>query len=292
MSMPLRNSDLDLTGNQQILIGLSFLEKLSATAKECICGILDDISEETLVAEGENILREGHLGFGAGYILLEGKVELERPCRDAVELDAPVVLGEISRFSQDDVRTATVDAKSDGKLIRFSWDELYSRAEKELSEEDNRAFRHAVEGVVWERQDLHDIPKLSLFNDLDDELRVRVCTPLPWIGKLMKLSEGEKLFDAESRCRSRGFILLKGSVSLEWSGSEKRVVSAPSIIGIMPNNKPERQWSASAKGAEDTDLLAFSWLNYSEALQGLLSRDELKLLFDSFSNNRKRFFWN
>jgi len=290
--MPLSNSDLELTDNRQVLAGLTFLGKLPDKAQEAVCGILNDISSESSVEEGENLLREGHLGFGSGYILIEGTVELDRPGLDSLTLDAPALLGEISRFSKDDVRTATVDARSNLRLLRLSWDTLYERAEEALSEEEYKIFRNAVEAVVWERQGLEVITEFSLFKDLDDELKARVCSPLPWIGKRVKLSEGEKLFDEEGLCRSRGFIILEGGVELLWNSAEKRVVSAPGFVGIMPNNKPERQWSASAKGEEDSELLAFSWLSYIEALQEILSREELKQLFDSFGNNRKQYFWN
>ena len=71
-----------------------------------------------------------------------------------------------------------------------------------------------------------------------------------------------------------------------------RVVSAPNIIGIMPNNKPVRLWSASARASDEADLLAFSWIEYGEALHGLLYREEMKQFFDSMKQNAKRHFWH
>ena len=71
-----------------------------------------------------------------------------------------------------------------------------------------------------------------------------------------------------------------------------RVVSSPDIIGIMPNNKPERLWSASARAGDEADLLAFSWLDYGEAFQALITREEMKQLFESMKNNAKRHFWH
>lgn len=291
MIMPREKSDLERLEDQRILAKLPFLRRLPDATQERICILLEEISKKTTLAEGEKLLREGHLAFASGYILLEGTIQIEREGLDPIELDAPVMLGEISRFSQDDVRTATVHATSDGRLLRFSWDDLYEGAEQGLSKENNEAFRRAIERVVWKRQDLHDIPKLAIFSDLDEELRVRVCMPLPWISKRMKLSDGEALFDAGACCRSRGFLLTEGSVSLTWEKEETRVVSAPDIIGIMPNYKPERLWSASARASGEVDLLAFSWFEYGEALQGLLSREEMKLFFESMKYNAKRHFW-
>lgn len=292
MIMPLEKGDLKRIEDRQILARLPLLRRLPDTTQERVCVLLDDISKKTTIAEGEKLLREGHLVFASGYILLEGSIQIERAGLAPIELDAPIMLGEVSRFSQDDVRTATVHATSDGILLRFSWDDLYERAEEELSEENNKAFLHAIEGVVWKRQDLHDIPKLPIFSDLDEELKVRACMPLPWIGKRMKLSNGDALFNAGARCRSRGFLLTKGSVSLSWKEAQTRVVSAPNIIGIMPNEKPERVWSASAHSSDESDLLAFSWIEYGEALQGLLSREEMEQFFESMKNNAKRHFWH
>ena len=285
-------SDLERTEDLQILARLPFLRRLPDTTQERVCVLLDEISKKTTVAEGKKVLREGHLVFSSGYILLEGTIQIERKGLALIELDAPIVLGEISRFSQDDLRTATVRATSDGRLLRFSWDDLYERAQKELTEENNEAFLHAIERVVWERQDLHDIPNLAIFNDLDEELKARVCFPLPWISKQMILTNGEALFDAGARCRSRGFLLTKGNVELIWGKEVMRVVSSPDIIGIMPNNKPERLWSASARAGDEADLLAFSWFDYGEALRGLLSREEMKQLFESMKHNAKRHFWH
>lgn len=290
--MPSEISDLERTEDRQILARLPFLRKLSDTTQERVRVLLDDISEKTTVAEGETLLQEGSLVFASGYILLKGTIQIEREGLALIELDAPIVLGEISRFSQDDLRTATVRATSNGRLLRFSWDDLYEHAEKELSEENNKAFLRAIERVVWERQDLHDIPRLAIFSDLDEELKVRACFPLPWISKRMILSSGDALFDAGARCRSQGFLLTKGSVELTWGREEMRVVSSPNIIGIMPNNKPERLWSASARAGDEADLLAFSWLDYGEALRELLSREDMKRLFESMKNNAKRHFWH
>lgn len=274
------------------LLGLPVLEGLSDDTKERICAVIMGVSEETTASSGEDLLQEGHLAFASGYILLEGTVSVEREGLDSIELTAPKLLGEMSQFIEDDARTATVRAASDASFLKFSWDDLYARAEKELSKEENAAFRQAIEQVVWDRYDLSNLMGLAMLGELSDEMKVRVCLPFPWISKQVKLANNEPLFTVGARCKGQGFLLTRGKISLIWQGADEKVVSAPNIIGIMPNNKPERIWSASARANGDAELLAFSWIEYNGKLKERLTNQETKQFFESLKNNAKRHFWH
>jgi len=210
----------------------------------------------------------------------------------ALELEAPMLLGEMSQFIQDDSRTATVRVASDASFLKFSWDDLYARAGAELSKEENAAFIQAIEKVVWDRYDLKGLMDLAFLSELSDDLKVRVCLPFPWISKRVKLANNEPLFESAARCKARGYLLIRGRISLIWIGAEEKVVAAPNIIGIMPNNKPERIWSASARANGEAELLAFSWIEYGAKLEERLSNKEMKQFFDSLKNNAKRHFWH
>lgn len=283
---------MDTTEHREKLSGLPFLQNMPDGAKEKICAVIESVSEETTASSGEELLQEGHLAFASGYILLQGTVSVEREGLDAIELSAPRLLGEMSQFIQDDARVATIRATTDASFLRFSWDDLYENAGKALSKEENAALIQAIERIVWDRYDLQDILGLAMLSDLSDELKVRVCLPLPWIGKRVKLENNKSLFKAAARCKAQGFILTSGKISLIWQGADERVVAAPNIIGVMPNNKPDRIWSASAIANGDAELLAFSWIEYSDKLRERLTNQELTQFFESLKNNAKRHFWH
>ena len=278
--------------HREKLLGLPLLKGLPEDAKGRICAVIEGVSEETTSASGEDLLQAGHLAFASGYILLEGTVLIEREGRESIELEAPRLLGEMSQFIQDDSRTATVRAETDASFLKFSWDDLYARAEKELSKEENAAFVQAIEKVVWERYDLQGLMDLAMLGELSDELKMRVCLPFPWISKQVKLANNEPLFTVGARCKGQGFLLTKGKISLIWQEAEEKIVAAPNIIGIMPNNKPDRIWSASARANGDAELLAFSWIEYNGKLEERLTSHEAKQFFESLKKNGKRHFWH
>ena len=283
---------MDTTEQREKLAGLPFLQGLPDDTKTKVCAVIEGVSEETTASPGEELLQEGHLAFSSGYILLQGTVSVEREGLETIELSAPRLLGEMSQFIQDDARVATIRAATDASFLRFSWDDLYENAGKALSKEENVALIQAIERIVWDRYDLQDILGLAMLSDLSDELKVRVCLPLPWIGKRVKLENNKPLFKAAARCKGQGFILTSGKISLIWQGADERVVAAPNIIGVMPNNKPDRIWSASAIANGDAELLAFSWLEYSDKLRERLTNQELTQFFESLKNNAKRHFWH
>lgn len=274
------------------LLALPLLSGFPEESKGRICDVIEGVSEETSASTGDDLLREGHLAFASGYILLDGAVHVEREGFDAVELDAPKLLGEMSQFIHDDSRIATVKIARDARFLKFSWDDLYKSAEKELSKEENAALLHAIEKVVWERYEIPEILNLSLLQGLSDELKMRICLPFPWIGKRKHLANDEELFKAGVNCKNEGFLLLQGKITLDWPGADQRVVVAPNILGIMPNPKSDRVWTASARGNGGAEILAFSWVDYGKRLDERLSNKEMQLFFDSIKNNGKKHFWH
>ncbi len=274
------------------LLALPLLSGFPEETKARICTVIEGVSEETVAAAGEDLLHEGHLALASGYILLEGAVHVEREGFETVELEAPRLLGEMSQFIHDDSRVATVKIARDARFLKFSWDDLYKSADGKLSKKEKAAFVHAIEKIVWERYEIPEILNLAMLEELSDDLKVRICLPFPWIGKRRHIANDESLFKADENCKGQGFLLLKGKITLNWPGGEERFVVAPNILGIMPNNKPDRVWSASARGNGEAEILAFKWPDYGERLEERLSGNEMKLFFDALKKNGKRHFWN
>lgn len=283
---------MEQTDDRKTLEQLPLMKGLPDETKARVSALLESISQKTSVGQDEDLLQQGHLGFSSGYIVLNGGVRIERSGMDPIDLTAPILLGEMSQFLDDDSRNATVRTTSPASILSFSWDELYERAAKDLSKEENAALIAAIEKIVWDRHDLQDIAGLALFSDLSDVLKMRACMPFPRIGKRVTVANNEALFEAGGRCKSRGFLLLKGNIVLIWKTGEERTVSAPNIIGVMPNHKPDRMWSASARASGDVELLTFSWLEYDKKLRDKLSPQEMNEFFSSLKNNGKKHFWS
>ena len=280
------------TEDQKILGNLSLVTGMPEEAKARVCALLESISQKSSVGQDEQLLQQDHLGFASGYIVLEGGVKVDRRGMESLELTAPLLLGEMSQFLDDDSRNASVRTTGPVSVLKFSWDDLYERATQELSKEENAGLIDAIEKLVWDRHELQGIADLPLFKDLSDELKMRSCISFPWIGKRVTIPNNEALFEVGSRCKSRGFLLLKGEVAIIWKSGEERTISAPNIIGIMPNHKPERIWSASARAKDEVELMTFSWIEYDKRVRAKLSPDELKAFFSSLQNNAKKHFWS
>ena len=283
---------MEQTDQRAALAKLPFLSGLPEATLAHICEVIEAVAEPASVPEGKELLQEGYLGFATGYILLDGTVRIDREGKEPVDLSGPELLGEMSQFLQDDTRSATVRALTDTNLLKFSWDDLYDRAKELLSEEENKGLSRAIEQVVWKRYGLADVMKLAMLKDIEDDVKIRVCLPFPWISKPMKLANNEALFEVGTRCKSQGFLLTSGTISIIWPGGEQKEVSAPNIIGVMPNHKPDRLWSASARASGDAKLLAFSWIEYDKKLRQRLSNSELTQFFESLKKNGKRHFWH
>lgn len=271
---------------------MSLLARMPDPLKEKVANIFIDISERAEAAAGKDIVQEGYLGFGSGYILLSGVVEIQSGTADPVRLKGPTVLGEMAQFFDDDTRTATIRAEDPIEYLRFSWDDLYEKAGETLNPDELLRLRESVELVIWKRFKMQPISQLQLFTDLDEDLKVRVSLPFPWISKRALFKPGEVIFKEGSACDGRGYLLTRGEIQLSQSAGGETLVRAPNILGIMPTDKPDRVWTATAQAGSDVEVLEFSWDRYNKLLHERLSAGEVDQLAKSMKNFARSHFWH
>jgi len=111
--------------------------------------VLVDVSKARSVPDGARLFELGDAAGDRGYVLLEGTVEIRKPDAPVLEAEAPDLLGEIKQISPQQARTATVTAKGELKVLKFSWQELFQAAEVVLSPTEMDQLKKGIEKVAW-----------------------------------------------------------------------------------------------------------------------------------------------
>ena len=276
----------------QQLVELSLLEAMPAEGKSHVAEVFLEISERRDLADGEELVHEGYLGFESGFVLVEGTVAIVKGGEQLSEVSAPALLGEMSQFKTGDTRTATVRAIGAVSALHFHWDDFYEEVQQGLCESERTLLMDALEQLVWKRFSQDGLLTVGLFRDLSAALRLKVCIVFPWIAERVSVKKGEAVFEREERCKSIGYLLTKGSIRLVREDGREWVVKAPNIVGVMPRHEPSQQWTATATPSEDAEMLGFSWQQYMERLQERLSHEEQRQLVDSMKAHASEHFWH
>jgi len=261
--------------------GLALLQAMPEDTQEEVAGLFVQVSEKIAFSDGEVVLHEGDLGGAAGFVLLDGLVEVERANAAPIRMQAPALLGEMHQFNPRAQRTATVRAKGFAVALKFSWQELYGRAKADLSERRQHLLMDGIERMVWQRFDRETLMDLALFRGLTDKLKLRVCLLLQWIAEPRSLKDGAVLFKQKEMCGAMGYLLTAGRMQISVAGQASRVLTAPDMVGVMPVFDPDLQWRATAAAQGDVQLLRFSWQHYVAMLQQRLTPGEQQQFADS-----------
>mgnify|MGYP001256736768 CR=1 FL=1 len=272
---------------------LEFLSTLSSEIRGQIAEVFVDVSDILQYEDGEAMINGGYLSFDTGMVLVDGEATLEWDDRESIEIQAPVILGEMAQFKTADIRSATVRAK--GKVVgaQFYWDDLYRMTRESLPEESVAAFQEAVQVQSWERFEYKEIINLPLISDLSEEVRTKVCRPLSFMSDLTQLKEIDTLFNVGAPCLSTGYLLVSGQLKLLRTSANEVILSAPNILGIFPNKSDKgTEWSATAMANGEATVLKFSWDEYTDQLVKNLTRDEQKDYVASMKKNGSKHFWH
>jgi len=272
---------------------LPFMNDLPNDTRGLVAGVFLNVADALHYEDGEALINAGYLSFDTGYVLVDGKASVEWPDHDAIEIEAPALLGEMAQFSTSDMRSATVRAKGGAVATQFYWEDLYGAAESDLPEDAHRAFRNAVERQIWDRFEFKDILNLPLWSDLPEEARLKVCLPFPSISERVRLQEIDTLFNQGSLCKGTGYLLVRGKLHLFRQNEGEKNIDAPNIAGIFPSKGDKgTEWSATAMANGEADVLKFSWDKYMAQIVRRLTRDEQQAYVASMKNNASKHFWH
>lgn len=248
------------------------------------------VSETVELAGGDELMRQGVLGAGAGFILIQGDVSVEREGVPAIPLGAPALLGEMQQFNPQALRTATVRATGEATALKFAWPALYTRAKEDLRPDERTMLMDGIERIVWERFDREALMDISLFRTLPDQLKLRVSVILQWLTQRLVLTDGQTLFKEEDMCGATGYLIAQGMIELTRRNQGSVEVPAPNILGVVVEFDPNRQWTATAVAKGDVELLKFTWLQYKAMLEERLSPPELQQFNEAVQASAKEHF--
>ena len=273
-----------------ILASLPLLRNMPRTAQERIANVLSEVSEAIELADDAVLLHQGDLASDTAFMLLHGRVRIDREGVEPVMITAPDLLGEIQQFNPRAQRTASVRAAGPVKARRFAWQVFYEKARAALTPAEQALLMDEIEKGVCERLACETLIEVPIFRGLPDPLRVRASLTLHWLAQRVTVADGATLFEQDKFCGGTGFLLLHGAIELRLAGRLSQTLSAPSVLGVMPEFDPALRWTATATAQGDIELLKFSWLNYMTMLRQRLTQAQLDQLLKAISSTDERCF--
>lgn len=133
-----------------ILNGMAFMQTLSEPLRGKVARILQEVSVLRTVPFGETWIREGDRTKSVGYILLKGSVSIRKTSGELHSEDAPELIGEIIQYNPSHSRAATVVATAECVVMRFEWDDFWSKCGNALPPDEVQHVKSAVESFAWE----------------------------------------------------------------------------------------------------------------------------------------------
>lgn len=283
---------MDASGELDQIQRLDLLSRLPGDLRGRVAEVLHGVSEHWELDAGEVLMHEGYLGFDSGYVLVQGAMLVERRDAAPITVEAPAVLGEMSQFKSSDTRTATVRARDTATVLQFHWEDFYDRARGALPAEGYALLMDAIEHLVWDRSACKSIVELGLFHGLDEDLRTRICIVFPWITERRQCRAGEALFETGERCQSTGYLLIRGGLRLVKPDRTERAIQAPNLVGVMPKQEPGLTWTVNAVATDETEVLTFSWPQFTGMLEKRLNGDERRRLIEAMKTNAGAHLWH
>lgn len=123
---------------------------LEQSVADAVVTVLLAIAERETWDGGYEFIVEGDAADDRGFVLLDGQVRVSKSSGKEINLQAPVLLGEMKQHSATGKRGATVATAAPCTMLVFDWGALHSRLGRELAAGDWSAFRIALERYSWD----------------------------------------------------------------------------------------------------------------------------------------------
>ncbi|MBI2432896.1 MAG: cyclic nucleotide-binding domain-containing protein [Candidatus Hydrogenedentes bacterium] len=132
------------------IMQIHFLNNLPEDIRLRVAMLFLGIGHEMTATDGHIIFREGEPDNDLAFVLLDGRVQVEKTEAPAISAPAPDVLGELIKFNPIPRRSATVIAEGEAKLLKFAWDDFFVSAQKMFTADELTLLRQALEDIAWE----------------------------------------------------------------------------------------------------------------------------------------------
>lgn len=96
------------------------------------------------------LFREGDTEGDDGYILLDGEIIVRSKQKAEFSVWGPELIGETKQFNPNNIRTATVEAVDDCKVLKFEWADFWTFARGMLNEQELAQMKEGLSNYAWE----------------------------------------------------------------------------------------------------------------------------------------------
>ncbi len=129
---------------------LNFTKSLPYALQEKFVKIIAKCSTAETLREMSPLFTEGDTEGDEGYILLEGEVAVRSSQKAEFSIFGPELIGETKQFNPNNIRTATLEAMEEVKVLKFEWDDFWTYARGMLSEEEVARMKEGLSNYAWE----------------------------------------------------------------------------------------------------------------------------------------------
>ena len=133
----------------EILLNLRFMGELNVSAREKIIRAFEATGTEKTIPAATQIFQEGDLDSDKGYVLLQGDIRVIKSTGPEITVSAPELIGEMVQFNPTAVRTATIEALGDVRVLSFAWSRLDEALIRICSPEDSEKIQKVLQGYAW-----------------------------------------------------------------------------------------------------------------------------------------------
>jgi hypothetical protein len=141
---------MDMDDVRTKIKSLRIMRGLDDGLQEKLVDLFQSISAPRVVPAGGVFIHEREHVDNKGYILLQGVVLVRKEGFPDVTCKAPELIGEIMQFNPAGVRTATCAGAVESIVLRFMWDEFWTRAKSALTPEEMAHVKESLETQAWE----------------------------------------------------------------------------------------------------------------------------------------------
>ena len=131
---------------------LRFMQHFDDELQEKLADLFQSVSTPRAAPAGGVFIRENERINDKGYILLDGALLIRKEGYPDVVCAAPQLIGEVMQFNPAGVRTATCAGAVDGLILRFTWEQFWSRAATVLTETELASVKDALTAQATENR--------------------------------------------------------------------------------------------------------------------------------------------
>ena len=125
-------------------------------------------------------------------------------------------------------------------------------------------------------QNVHQrIGQIPFVAELDDALAKKLTTVFEKVGKPQTIKPASVIYRMGEPYTDDAFVILDGEISVLKGDAPEVVATGPELIGEMGQFNPSRMRTATVTATTEIQALRFSWTDWKNEAQALMSTAEL-----------------